>query len=110
MDLKRELDAMGGPAANSRGEMIHLILTLCRKFETSFAKLIDGGKGGERGTRTCKPAVKCTSMHKAGERVSLPLSCWAWAWIHIFCLPTYTAAAPVTNPAALHPTIPQAAS
>lgn len=47
MDLKRELDAMGGPAANSRGEMIHLILTLCRKFETCFCKLIDGGKGGE---------------------------------------------------------------
>lgn len=46
MDIKRELDAMGGPAANSRGEMIHLILTLCRKFETSFGKLIDGGKGG----------------------------------------------------------------
>jgi hypothetical protein len=47
MDLKRELDAMGGPAANSRGEMIHLILTLCRKFETAFGKLIDGGKGGK---------------------------------------------------------------
>lgn len=46
MDLKRELEAMGGPAANSRGEMIHLVLTLCRKFETCFAKLIDGGKGG----------------------------------------------------------------
>ena len=38
---------MGGPAATSRGEMIHLVLTLCRKFETAFAKLIDGGKGGE---------------------------------------------------------------
>lgn len=36
----------GGPAATSRGEMIHLVLTLCRKFETAFAKLIDGGKGG----------------------------------------------------------------
>lgn len=40
---------MGGPAATSRGEMIHLILTLARKFETSFSKLIDGGKGGEQG-------------------------------------------------------------
>lgn len=47
MDLKRELDAMGGPAATSRGEMVHLVLTLCRKFETAFGKLIDGGKGGE---------------------------------------------------------------
>ncbi|KAI7841316.1 hypothetical protein COHA_004935 [Chlorella ohadii] len=46
MDLKKELEAMGGPAATSRGEMIHLVLTLCRKFETAFAKLIDGGKGG----------------------------------------------------------------
>ncbi|PSC76903.1 dynamin-related 1E-like [Micractinium conductrix] len=46
MDLQRELEAMGGPAATSRGEMIHLVLTLCRKFETAFAKLIDGGKGG----------------------------------------------------------------
>lgn len=44
--LQRELEAMGGPAATSRGEMIHLVLTLCRKFETAFAKLIDGGKGG----------------------------------------------------------------
>ncbi|EFN57531.1 hypothetical protein CHLNCDRAFT_34749 [Chlorella variabilis] len=46
MDLQKELEAMGGPAANSRGEMIHLVLTLCRKFETTFGKLIDGGKGG----------------------------------------------------------------
>ncbi|KAK2078512.1 hypothetical protein QBZ16_003352 [Prototheca wickerhamii] len=45
-DLQRELEGMGGPAASSRGEMIHLVLTLCRKFETAFAKLIDGGKGG----------------------------------------------------------------
>ena len=27
--------------------MIHLILTVGRKFETAFGKLIDGGKGGE---------------------------------------------------------------
>ena len=47
MDLQRELESMGGPAATSRGEMIHLVLTLCRKFETAYAKLIDGGKGGE---------------------------------------------------------------
>ena len=46
MDLQKELDGMGGPAATSRGEMIHLVLTICRKFETCFAKLIDGGKGG----------------------------------------------------------------
>ena len=46
MDLNRELEAMGGPAASGRGEMVHAVLTLARKFETSFAKLIDGGKGG----------------------------------------------------------------
>ena len=49
MDLQKELEAMGGPAAITRGEMIHLVLTLCRKFETAFAKLIDGGKGGAPG-------------------------------------------------------------
>eukprot|EP00887_Chlorella_sp_A99_P000725 scaffold5.g725.t1 len=46
MDLQKELEAMGGPAATSRGEMIHLVLTICRKFETCFSRLIDGGKGG----------------------------------------------------------------
>ena len=46
MDLNKELDAMGGPAAHGRGEMVHAVLTLARKFETAFAKLIDGGKGG----------------------------------------------------------------
>lgn len=44
--LERELQGMGGPAATSRGEMIHLVLTICRKFETAFNKLVDGGKGG----------------------------------------------------------------
>ena len=47
MDLQKELEAMGGPAATSRGEMIHLVLTMCRKFEVAYTKLIDGGKGGE---------------------------------------------------------------
>lgn len=46
MDLNRELDTMGGPAASGRGEMVHAVLTLARKFETAFGKLIDGGKGG----------------------------------------------------------------
>lgn len=46
MDLQKELEALGGPAATSRGEMVHLVLTLCRKFETSFSRLIEGGKGG----------------------------------------------------------------
>jgi GTPase SAR1 family protein len=46
MDLQRELEAMGGAAPIGRGEMVHAVLTMCRKFETAFAKLIDGGKGG----------------------------------------------------------------
>jgi hypothetical protein len=46
MELHRELEAMGGAAASGRGEMVHSVLTLARKFETSFGKLIDGGKGG----------------------------------------------------------------
>lgn len=46
MDLQKELEAMGGAAPIGRGEMVHAVLTLCRKFETAFAKLIDGGKGG----------------------------------------------------------------
>jgi len=46
MDLNKDLDAMGGPTANGRGEMVHAVLTLARKFETAFGKLIDGGKGG----------------------------------------------------------------
>jgi hypothetical protein len=62
MDLKKELEAMGGPAATSRGEMIHLVLTLCRKFETSFAKLIDGGKGGAPTPGPVWGAVTSTSL------------------------------------------------
>lgn len=46
LDLNRELDSMGGPAATGRGEMVHAVLTLARRFETAFAKHIDGGKGG----------------------------------------------------------------
>ena len=46
MDLNKELEGLGGPAASGRGEMVHAVLTIARKFETAFAKLIDGGKGG----------------------------------------------------------------
>ncbi|KAI8114157.1 hypothetical protein M9434_002283 [Picochlorum sp. BPE23] len=46
MDLNKELEGLGGPAATGRGEMVHAVLTIARKFETAFAKLIDGGKGG----------------------------------------------------------------
>lgn len=46
MDLNKELAALGGPAASGRGEMVHAVLTIARKFETAFGKLIDGGKGG----------------------------------------------------------------
>ena len=46
MDLNKEVEALGGPAASGRGEMVHAVLTIARKFETAFGKLIDGGKGG----------------------------------------------------------------
>jgi hypothetical protein len=45
-ELHRELEAMGGPSATGRGEMVHAVLTLARRFETAFGRLIDGGKGG----------------------------------------------------------------
>jgi GTPase SAR1 family protein len=46
MDLNKEVNALGGPSANGRGEMVHAVLTIARKFETQFGKLIEGGKGG----------------------------------------------------------------
>jgi GTPase SAR1 family protein len=46
MELNKDLESMGGPAANGRGEMVHAVLTIARKFETAFCRLIDGGKGG----------------------------------------------------------------
>lgn len=45
-DLTRELDSLGGSVDFSRGGMIHLILTMCRHFETAFNKNVDGGKNG----------------------------------------------------------------
>lgn len=46
MELNKDLESMGGPAASGRGEMVHAVLTIARKFETAFCRLIDGGKGG----------------------------------------------------------------
>ncbi|KAK9829182.1 hypothetical protein WJX72_004363 [[Myrmecia] bisecta] len=46
IDLEKELSALGGPGAATRGAMVHLVLQLCRTFEEAFAKNVDGGKGG----------------------------------------------------------------
>ncbi|KAK9846015.1 hypothetical protein WJX81_008471 [Elliptochloris bilobata] len=46
VDMERELEALGGPGATTRGAMVHLVLQLCRQFEEAFAKSVDGGKGG----------------------------------------------------------------
>lgn len=37
--LEKELEALGGPGAASRGSMIHLVLQLCRTFEEAFGKV-----------------------------------------------------------------------
>lgn len=47
--LEKELKALGGDVNYGRGSMLHLILTLCRKLEEAFNKIVDGKKdGGER--------------------------------------------------------------
>ena len=32
--------------ANNRGAMVHEILSMCREFDSSYATMLDGGKGG----------------------------------------------------------------
>ena len=39
ISLEKELEALGGPGAASRGSMIHLVLQLCRTFEEAFGKV-----------------------------------------------------------------------
>lgn len=52
--LEKELKALGGDVNHGRGSMLHLILTLCRKLEEAFAKIVDGKKdGGERILEVC---------------------------------------------------------
>lgn len=47
--LEAEIKAMGGDVNFARGGMLHLILTLCRRLEEAFGKIVDGKKdGGER--------------------------------------------------------------
>ena len=45
--LEKDLKALGGDIKDGRGSMLHLILTLCRKLEEAFAKIVDGGRDGE---------------------------------------------------------------
>lgn len=44
--LEKELEQLGGPAAEGRGGMVHLLLQLTRQFEEAFAAAVDGGKNG----------------------------------------------------------------
>jgi hypothetical protein len=45
--LEKELKDLGGDIKEGRGSLLHLILTLCRKLEEAFAKIVDGGRDGE---------------------------------------------------------------
>jgi hypothetical protein len=67
MDLQKELEAMGGPAATNRGEMVHLVLTHCRKFGNAFNKLIDGGKGGGELILTVFGELACGMGWESGQ-------------------------------------------
>ena len=58
--MRKEVDALGGPIATSRGGMIHLILTLLRAFEDAFAKATDGGRGGAM--PSCRFRLSTTSF------------------------------------------------
>ncbi|QDZ25484.1 dynamin-related GTPase [Chloropicon primus] len=45
-DMQKELKALGPMTANNRGAMVHEILSMCREFDSSYATMLDGGKGG----------------------------------------------------------------
>lgn len=45
-DMQKELKAFGPMTANNRGAMVHEILSMCREFDSHYARMLDGGKGG----------------------------------------------------------------
>jgi len=45
-DMQKELKNLGPLTANNRGAMVHTILSMCRDFDSSYATMLDGGKGG----------------------------------------------------------------
>jgi len=45
-DMQKELKTLGPMTANNRGAMVHEILSMCREFDSSYATMLDGGKGG----------------------------------------------------------------
>ena len=45
-DMQKELKTLGPLTANNRGAMVHTILSMCRDFDSSYATMLDGGKGG----------------------------------------------------------------
>lgn len=44
--LQKELKDLGNDISGNRGQMLHMILTLCQKAEKCFEKIVDGGAGG----------------------------------------------------------------
>lgn len=44
--LQKELKDMGNDISGNRGQMLHMVLTLCQKAEKCFEKIVDGGAGG----------------------------------------------------------------
>jgi dynamin 1-like protein len=44
--MQKELKTLGPTTANNRGAMVHEILSMCREFDSSYATMLDGGKGG----------------------------------------------------------------
>ncbi|GHP02455.1 hypothetical protein PPROV_000121200 [Pycnococcus provasolii] len=62
--LQAELRSLGGPAMASRGEMLHMVLTLCREFDRAYETLLDRGKnGGESILGVFESGLK-DSIHK----------------------------------------------
>ncbi len=65
--LEKELKALGGDVNYGRGSMLHLILTLCRKLEEAFNKIVDGKKDGgegDTGAVSLAPPPSSLASHK----------------------------------------------
>ena len=45
--FEADLKALGGDVNYGRGSMMHLILTLCRRLEEAFGRIVDGKKDGK---------------------------------------------------------------
>ena len=45
--FEADLKTLGGDVNYGRGSMMHLILTLCRRLEEAFGRIVDGKKDGK---------------------------------------------------------------